>query len=69
MILELIWNCLRPSVFLKQYRHTLMKESSQKRMTLEAEKRTEFIRKYEGREGLCVRSSGWENITKESYKW
>jgi len=37
-------------------------------MTLEAEERTEFIRKYEGRERLCVRSSGWEDITKESYK-
>lgn len=68
MMLELIWNCLRLSVFFKQYRHSLMKQSSQKRMTLEAEMRTEFIRKYEGRERLCVRSSGWEDITKESYK-
>jgi hypothetical protein len=68
MILELIWNCLRPSVFLKQYRLTLTKQSFQKRMTLEAEMRTEFIRKYEGKERLCVRSSGWEDITIESYK-
>jgi hypothetical protein len=68
MILELIWNCLRPSVFLKQCRHTLMKQSSQNRMTLEAEMRTEFIRKYEGKERLCVRGSGWEDITKESCK-
>jgi len=50
MILELTWNCLRPSVFLKQCRHVLMKQSSQKRMTLEAEMCSEFIRKYEGKE-------------------
>lgn len=68
MILELIWNCLRPSVSFKQYGHTLMKQSSLKRMTLEAEMRTEFIRKYEEKERVCVLSSGWEDITKESYK-
>lgn len=67
MLLELIWNCLRPCVFLTQYRHTLMKQSSQKRMTLEAEMRTEFIRKYEGKERNCMCSPGWEDITKESY--
>jgi hypothetical protein len=32
-----------------------MKQSSQKRMTLEAEMRTEFIRKFEGKEQfVCV---------------
>jgi hypothetical protein len=30
--------------------------------------RTEFIRKYEGKEILYMRSPGWEVITKESYK-
>jgi hypothetical protein len=55
MILELIWNSLRPSVFLKQCRRTLMKESSQKRMTSEAEMHTEFIRNNVGREQICVR--------------
>jgi hypothetical protein len=45
-----------------------MKRSSQKEMTLEAEMPTEFIRKYEGKERLCMLRSGWEDITKESYR-
>jgi len=68
MILELIWNCLRSTVFLKQCIHSIMKRSSQKEMTLEAEMPTEFIRKYEGKEQLCMLRSGWEDITKESYR-
>jgi hypothetical protein len=44
-----------------------LNESSQKIMTLEAEMRTEFIRKYEGKERNCLCSTGWQDITKESY--